>query len=89
MKNPNTCRLKQTMGLEGDEGRGWFYICVVRSGMGERDAGACNQGHGEAVFQTIAIAFQCFSGARDTAGRVSTMVVTYSVKRAISLAGLL
>lgn len=37
MKNPNTCRLKQTMGLEGDEGRGWFHICVVRSGMGERD----------------------------------------------------
>lgn len=28
-------------------------------------------------------------GARDTAGRVSTVVFTYSVKRAISLAGLL
>lgn len=61
--------------------------CQVRHGR-KRHVGACNQGHGEAVFQTIAIAFQCFLGARDIAGRGSTMVFTYSVKRAVSLVGL-
>lgn len=89
MKNPNTCRLKQTVGLEGDEGGVGFTSVLSGQAWEKRHVGAWNQGHGEAVFQTIAIAFQCFLGARNIAGRGSTMVFTYSVKRAVSLIGLL